>query len=72
MALTEDRSIALSSIILALFAECFLGKKSKYLKWFLHIDDCRAQRPPKRKIPAELKQEESKHDSGQKKNAEIV
>ena len=67
MALTEDRSIALSSIILALFTECFLEEK-----WLLHINACRAQRSPECKIPVELNQEESHHESGQKKNAEIV
>ena len=72
MALIEDRSIALSNIILALFTECFLEEKSTDLKWLLHINACRAQRSPECKIPVELKQEESHHESGQKKNAEIV
>ena len=66
MALTEDTdtSIALSSIILALFIECFLGD----MKWLFNINDC----PPECKIPVELKQDESKQDSSQQKNAEIV
>ena len=64
MAFTEDRSDALSSIIFTLFIEYFL----KEINWLLlRGNDC----PPKRKIPVELKQDESKHDSSQQKNAKI-
>ena len=52
-------------IILTLFIEYFL-ERNQPIKWLLGVNDCL----PEGKIPAELKQDESKHDSSQQKNAE--
>ena len=67
MALTRDKSIALSRTIRVFFIEYFLRKRYKHIKCLLlNVNNCQ----PKRKIPVELKQDEREHDSSKEKNTE--